>query len=108
MAGFLQYFTTFTAAASSPRLLISDILFYTFAISGEFMNLRTAGAIQAFPVAFALLWLPTHLWSQFASGTVTGVVKDSTGAVIQAASVTVTELQTGAVVTVKSLHDGAY
>ena len=59
-------------------------------------------------IAFTLSTLPTHLWPQFASGTITGVVKDSTGAVIPAASVTVTEQQTGTAVKVLSQHDGSF
>ena len=42
-------------------------------------------------IAFVFLTLPMRLWPQFASGTINGVVKDSTGAVIPGASVTVTE-----------------
>lgn len=59
-------------------------------------------------IAFTLFTLPTRLWPQFASGTITGVVKDSTGAVIPDASVTVTEQQTGTAVKVLSQHDGAF
>src|SRR5258707_12614163 len=55
----------------------------------------------------ALLAFPAHLWPQATTGTITGVVKDTTGAVIPGVSVTVTEQQTGTAVTVKSLHDGA-
>jgi hypothetical protein len=46
-------------------------------------------------IAMLLLALPVRLWPQFASGTITGVVKDSTGAIIPAASVTATEQQPG-------------
>jgi hypothetical protein len=56
----------------------------------------------------ALLLLPLRLWPQFASGTIAGVVKDSTGAVIPAATVTATEQQTGTAVTAKSQADGSY
>ena len=59
-------------------------------------------------MVFVLLTLPMRLWPQFASGTINGVVKDSTGAVIPGASVTVTEQQTGAVVKVTTQHDGEF
>jgi hypothetical protein len=67
------------------------------------MSLRFGKATCAIWIALAV-----RLWSQVATGTITGVVKDSTGAVILAANVTVTEQQTGTAVSVKSQHDGAY
>jgi hypothetical protein len=59
-------------------------------------------------LTFVLCVLPLRLWPQFATGTITGVVKDPTGAVIPGASVTVTEQQTGAAVKVLSQHDGSF
>src|SRR5262245_52444468 len=57
---------------------------------------------------FASFALPICLWSQFASGTITGVVKDSTNAIIQGAVVTVTEQQTGTAIKVSTQNDGAF
>ena len=59
-------------------------------------------------IVFTLFTLPMRLWPQFASGTINGVVKDATGAVIPGAAVTVTEQQTGAAVKVTTQHDGAF
>ena len=55
------------------------------------MHLTGFGAARALFVALTLFTFPMRLWPQFATGTITGVVKDSTGAVIPAAAVTVTE-----------------
>src|SRR6476620_1896195 len=59
-------------------------------------------------LAFLVIALPTGLWGQFASGTITGVVTDSTGSVIQGANITVTEQQTGTAIKVTTQHDGAF
>lgn len=81
------------------------------------MHLRGPNAARAIltalsaPVLSAALMLVTltpQAWPQFASGTITGVVKDSTGAVIPGASVTVTEMQTGAAIKVTTQHDGGF
>src|SRR5882724_8402298 len=77
-------------------------------LGGGFMNTRNVRATRALLISIILFTLPMRLLPQFASGTITGVVKDSTGAVIPAASVTVTEQQTGTAVTVKSQADGSY
>src|SRR5437870_5820906 len=72
------------------------------------MNKRSSTAAYTILILAVLLAFPDPLRSQVAAGTITGVVKDTTGAVIPGASVTVTEEQTGTAVTVKSQHDGAF
>jgi hypothetical protein len=49
-----------------------------------------------------------QLWAQGARGSITGVIRDSTGAVIPAATVRVTNEQTGSSVEVQSQADGVY
>src|SRR6266550_4956379 len=66
------------------------------------------GRIHAIVAAIALSAIPARLWPQVATGTITGVVRDSTGAVIPEVIVTAVEQQTGTAVTVKSLNDGAF
>jgi hypothetical protein len=72
------------------------------------MNKSSSTPSYTILILTVLLAFPDQLWSQVAAGTITGVVKDTTGAVIPGASVTVTEQQTGTAVTVKSQHDGAF
>ena len=48
------------------------------------------------------------LWSQSTRGTITGVVRDTSGAVIPGVSVTITEEETGNSLSVKSQEDGVY
>ena len=74
----------------------------------QFMGLHGLRGARAALFAVLLLFLPAQLRPQFASGSITGVVKDPTGAVIPAANVTAVEQQTGIAVSVKSLHDGAF
>src|SRR5215467_7805329 len=69
---------------------------------------RIDRATRAALVVFTLFTLPMRLGAQFATGTITGVVKDSTSAVIPGASVTVTEQQTGIAVKVLTQHDGSF
>ncbi len=57
--------------------------------------------------ALALLWLSTA-WSQDPRGTITGLVADSSGAVIPGASVKATNLDTGVAVSAVSNDTGAY
>src|SRR5437016_1120286 len=78
-----------------------------FSLCGD-TDMRACYASPSILISFIILTLPMRLWPQFASGTITGVVKDSTGAVIPAASVTVTEQQTGTSVMVKAQADGSY
>ena len=54
-----------------------------------------------------LLWGPTA-WAQVDQGTITGVVVDSTGAVVPGADVTLTDTDTGLVLTRKASGSGAY
>jgi len=50
----------------------------------------------------------TGLWAQASRGTITGVVRDASGAVVPGVSVTVRSEQTGSKITVKSQIDGVY
>src|SRR5690349_18745274 len=50
----------------------------------------------------------TGLFAQTARGTISGRVKDTTGAVVPAVSVTVTDQATGTKSTVQTQSDGAY
>src|SRR6266849_5480134 len=72
------------------------------------MSPRRGKGTYATWIALILFALPAHLWPQVATGTITGVVRDSTGAVIPGVTVTAVEQQTGTSVTVKSLNDGAF
>ncbi len=56
----------------------------------------------------ALILLATPAWAQFETATVVGVVKDSTGAVVPAAKVTLTNTQTGVTAERASDDNGAY
>jgi len=56
---------------------------------------------------YLALVVPAGLFAQ-GLGTITGIVKDSTAAIIPGASVTVVNQNTGSRVTVKSLNDGGY
>jgi hypothetical protein len=58
----------------------------------------------------AIAWLgkPPLVEAQFTRGAITGVVKDSSGAVIPGADVAVAEERTGSSVSVRSLGDGVY
>src|SRR5215475_1796530 len=55
-----------------------------------------------------LLLAPCCAWAQGARGAITGIVRDSSGALVPRASVTVTEEQTGQAITVLTQSDGAY
>jgi Carboxypeptidase regulatory-like domain len=60
-------------------------------------------------IAIATLALSVSVWAQGgATGAITGTVKDSTGAVIAGANVSVMEEQTGSAVAVKTQADGAF
>ena len=72
------------------------------------MKTLSASTARAILIATLLLVAPSRLLPQFANGSITGVVKDATGAVIPAAIVTVTEQQTGSAVKVTSQADGSY
>jgi len=54
------------------------------------------------------LALPASLWAQTERGSITGLVKDSSGAVIVGATVTITNQGTNATFTAKSQADGGY
>jgi hypothetical protein len=54
------------------------------------------------------LALPAPLWAQIAQGSITGLVKDPSGALIAGANVTATNQGTGNTATVHSQADGAY
>src|SRR5437879_11347134 len=57
----------------------------------------------------ALIALPTSLvFAQLPTGTILGVVKDSSGAVIPGASVTITNIDTSLTRTGASAEDGSY
>ena len=55
-----------------------------------------------------VLFSGRHAFAQADQGTITGVVKDSAGAVIQNAQVTLTNTDTGLVLQVKSDGSGVY
>ena len=65
-------------------------------------------SFRAIVLILVLVTAPSDLRPQAATGTINGVVKDTTGAVIPGVTVTDTEQQTGIAVSVKSLHDGAF
>jgi hypothetical protein len=58
-------------------------------------------------VLVALL-IPAGLWAQNTRGSINGLVKDPTGAVIPGAAVTVIEQNTGTVFTTRSQNDGVF
>ncbi|MGH9673274.1 MAG: carboxypeptidase regulatory-like domain-containing protein [Bryobacteraceae bacterium] len=62
---------------------------------------------QLFPVVL-LLALPLAVRAQGTRGTITGIVRDTSAAVVPGAAVTITNEETGSKVTVRSLGDGVY
>ena len=70
------------------------------------LTLRAASRI--FPVAVAVLFLFATAFAQTDQGAVTGVVEDSSGAVIPNARVTVTNVDTGLALQVKSNQSGVF
>ena len=58
--------------------------------------------------ALLLLLLTIPVYAQLPTGTILGVVKDSSGAVIPAANITIRNTETGFVRTVTTSDDGAY
>ena len=54
-------------------------------------------AMRAVLPAFLLLALPAILWAQAGTATVTGTVRDTQGAVLPGATITITQTSTGAV-----------
>ena len=63
---------------------------------------------KRFFLCLALLVAPASAWAQLTTGTITGVVKDTSGAVVPGVSVHVTNVDTGAARTVVSDADGRY
>jgi outer membrane receptor protein involved in Fe transport len=55
-----------------------------------------------------LLMAPAAVWAQLTTGTITGVVKDSSGGVVPGATVVVTNVDTGAARSVVTDADGRY
>lgn len=70
------------------------------------LTLRAASRI--FPVAVAVLFLFATAFAQTDQGAVTGVVEDSSGAVIPNARVTVTNVDTGLALQAKSNQSGVF
>src|SRR5690349_13555626 len=64
--------------------------------------------MRTYALYLCLLLLPHSAWAQGARGAITGIVRDTSGALVPRTSVTVTEVDTGQVVTVLTQSDGAY
>jgi hypothetical protein len=71
--------------------------------------MRRHSSLSVFALLSLLgLALPASLWAQTERGSITGLVKDSSGAVIVGATITVTNLGTNATFAAKSQADGGY
>ena len=71
------------------------------------LNLRESTSRLA-AALFIVFCLPAALWAQGATGSITGTVEDSTGAVIPGAAVTLTNQATGLANQIESQADGSY
>ena len=76
------------------------------------MKKHLGGAVSVIPWVcfglFLLLFTPRQLCSQVDQGTITGIVQDTTGAVIPGARVTLTEINTGVVLHTTTNGSGIY
>lgn len=69
---------------------------------------KSASSVLAVAMAIAWLGNPPLSEAQFTRGAITGVVKDSSGAVVPGADMAVAEERTGSSISVRSLGDGVY
>ena len=65
-------------------------------------------AMRAVLPAFLLLALPAILWAQAGTATVSGTVRDTQGAVLPGATITITQTSTGAVRSTVTNETGSY
>src|SRR5579875_120689 len=78
-------------------------------MNGTFRGMRRLSLALAFLLTFfAALQLPPAMGQGIVTGSITGSVADSTGAVIQGASISALNIQTGARFAVKSQADGSF
>src|SRR6266700_2300206 len=72
------------------------------------MNKRFSHAGCRALLGFVILAIPVSLWGQAARGSIAGSVKDTSGAVVPAVSITVTEEETGTALKVTTQQDGSF
>ena len=71
-------------------------------------QIHVTGVLQALTVIFAIMIYDTTSYAQFDTATVLGTVKDSTGAIISGATVTLKNIETGISVNAQTDDDGNF
>src|ERR1019366_256838 len=97
----LQFLRSLTTSAPWMRIMSTDQ-------SREIARHRTTWIVWIVSCLCCVLFMGAQGWAQVDQGTITGVVQDSSGAVLSGAQVTLTSTDTGLVLQAKTDHSGVY